>query len=413
MPRLSDTKIRSAKPRPKPYKLYDEDGLFIIINPDGSRWWRLRYFWLGKEQTLSLGVYPEIGLGSARERRTDTRELLAKGVNPSADRQQKKAAAREAAAPERTYRAIAEKWLQLTAQARKWTDDHVERVRRRQQVHAYPWLGNKPITEVTEADVLKCLQRVTDSGLIDTAHRLRADTHSMSVWARRQGFVTKNPCEDLHEPGTLPKLKAEHNSAITDPRQFGVLLLAVDNYPASFTVRAALQLQAMCFTRPGELRLADWSEIDLERAEWRIPKERMKMGREHVVPLSRQAVAILRELYPLTGPTGYVFPQVRNPSRPISNNTLGAALRTLGFSADQQSAHGFRRSASTLLNESGKWHPDAIERQLAHAPQDKTRAAYNAAAHMPERRKMMQAWADYLDELRKGGAQVIPFKRSA
>jgi integrase len=369
--------------------------------------------WAGREQMLSLGTYPDVSLATARDKRDALRAQIEDGINPSAQRRQERAVVSEATAPERTYRAVAEKWLMLTASARRWTGDHRERVLRRQQAHAFPWLGKKPVSQVSEADVLGCLNRVTDSGLIDTAHRLRADTCSIFVWARRQGYCPQNPCADLHEPGTLPRVKTEHNSAITDPRAFGVLLQAIDGYPASFTVRAALKLQALTFVRPGELRLATWAEFNLdEGAEWRIPAPRMKMRREHVVPLARQTIEILRELHPLTGPDGFVFPQVRNPSRPISDNTLGSALRTLGFSADQHSAHGFRSTASTLLNESGKWHPDAIERQLAHAPQDKTRAAYNAASHMPERRKMMQAWADYLDELRSG-AKVIPIKRSA
>jgi integrase len=406
MPKLSDTAIRAAKPREKVYKLRDGGGLFLIVTPSGGRWWRCRYTWKGREQMLSLGTYPGVSLAAARDKRDAIKAQIEDGINPSAQRRQERAVVVEANAPERTYRALAEKWLGLTASARRWTDDHRDRVQRRQEAHAFPWIGKRPIADVTEADVLACLRRVTDSGLIDTAHRLRADTASVFVWARRQGYVRQNPCADLREPGTLPRLKTEHNAALTDPRAFGVLLQAVDRYPASFTVRAALQLQALTFVRPGELRLAKWSEFDLEGAGWRIPKERMKMRREHVVPLARQAVAILRELHPLTGPDGFVFPQVRNASRPISNNTLGAALRTLGFSADQHSAHGFRSSASTLLNESGKWNADAIERQLAHAPQDKTRAAYNAAAHMPERRRMLQWWADYLDELRANATKV-------
>jgi integrase len=412
MAKLSDTSIRAAKPRAKAYKLRDGDGLFLIVTPSGGRWWRCRYTWRGREQMLSLGTYPGVTLAAARDKRDALRAQIEDGINPSAQRRQERAVIVEANAPERTYAAVAARWLDLTASARRWTDDHRERVLRRQQAHAFPWLGKTPVADVTEADVLACLNRVTDSGIIDTAHRLRADTYSVFVWARRQGYIAQNPCADLHEPGTLPRLKTEHNAAITDPRAFGVLLQAIDGYPASFTVRAALKLQALTFVRPGELRLAIWAEFNLDGAEWRIPAPRMKMRREHVVPLARQTIAILRELYPLTGPDGFVFPQVRNPSRPISDNTLGSALRTLGFSADQHSAHGFRSTASTLLNESGKWHPDAIERQLAHAPQDKTRAAYNAAAHMPERRKMMQAWADYLDELRSG-AKVIPIKRSA
>jgi integrase len=400
MAKLSDTRLRSAKPRAKPYKIHDSDGLFLIVRPKGSRWWRLRYFWQGKEQLLSLGTYPEISLAIARQRRDDARELVANGVNPSVDRRQKKASERESA--ERTYGAIAKQWLELTGKGREWTVDHVERVRRRQEVHAWPWIGRKPIADVTDDDVLACLKRVADKGLLDTAHRLRADCDSIFAYAKKWKMIRYNPVADLRDTDTLPKLKVTHNAGIKDPRALGVLLRALDTYPGSFVVRCALKLQAQVFVRPGELRMARWAEFDLEGAEWRIPRERMKMREQHIVPLSRQAVAILRALYPLTGPDGFVFPQARSPSRPISNNTLGAALRTLGFSADQQSAHGFRSTASTLLNESGKWHPDAIERQLAHGERNKVRAAYNSAQHLPERRKMMQQWADYLDELRAG-----------
>lgn len=420
MPQLTDTKIRNAikdaiKARPqKRRKLYDERGLHLILVPRDKKcgcWWRQDFMWNGKEGTLSVGVYPAIGIKTARQRRDEIREQVANGVDPYTARQEKKVAARDSA--ERTYEAIAREWLNLTATSRHWTADHIERVRRRQEVHTWPWLGRRPIADITEADVLACLKRVTDKGLIDTAHRLRADTDGIFRYAKKWRFVSTNPMADLRDGDTLPKLKTTHNSAITNPAALGVLLRAIESYPGSFIVKCALKLQALVFVRPGELRLATWDEFDLQGAEWRIPAERMKMRQEHVVPLARQAVAILRELHPLTGPDGYVFPQVRSPSRPISNNTLGAALRTLGFSADQQSAHGFRRTASTLLNESDAWHPDAIERQLAHKEPNKTREAYNAAQHMPARRKMMQAWADYLDTLKKAKANTAAIEGSA
>jgi len=409
MAKLSDTKIRNAKPRKKAFKLYDEDGLYLIVKPSGARWWRVKYHWRGKEQLLSVGVYPDVSLATARQRCQDTHKLVANDINPSAHRAQKKVAEREAA--ERTYEAIAKQWLELTGRGRKWTADHIERVRRRQEVHAWPWIGAKPIAEVTDADVLACLKRVVDRGLLDTAHRLRADTHAIFAYAKKWKLILHNPVADLRDADTLPKLKVTHNAAIKDPRAFGMLLRALDAYPGSFVVRSALKLQALVFARPGMLRAAQWSEFDLDAAEWRIPGAKMKMGEQHIVPLSRQALEILRDLYPLTGPDGFVFPQARNPSRPISENTLGSALRTLGYSADQHSAHGFRSSASTMLNESGKWHPDAIERQLAHGERDKVRAAYNSAQHLVERRAMMAAWADYIDTLKAGG-NVVPFQRA-
>src|SRR5581483_6295866 len=409
MPQLTDTKIRNAiKEAVKTQrrrKLYDQLGLYLILVPREKGcgcWWRQDFDWNDRERTLSLGVYPDIGIKAARQRRDEIRAQVANNVDPSTARREKKAAQRDSS--ERTYEVIARQWLDLTAKSRHWTADHVERVRRRQEAHVWPWLGRRPVAEITEEDVLSCLKRVTDKNLIDTAHRLRADTDGIFRYAKKWKFIKSNPMADLRDRDTLPKLKTTHNAAITNPSALGTLLRAIDGYPGSFIVKCALKLQALVFVRPGELRLATWDEFDLDGAEWRIPAKRMKMRIEHVVPLARQAVAILRDLYPLTGPDGFVFPQVRSPFRGISNNTLGAALRTLGFSADQQSAHGFRRTASTLLNESGKWHPDAIERQLAHKEPNETREAYNAAQHVPKRRKMMQAWADQLDALRKGRA---------
>jgi integrase len=401
--RLSDTKIRGAKKGAKPYKLYDEDGLFLLITPTGGHWWRVRYYWHGREQLLSVGTYPEIPLATARKRRDEVRALVKQGTNPSAARQEQKAARRDASA--NTFKPVSVAWLEQTAAARKWTTDHTERVNRRLEVHAWPWLGSKPVASVTEDELVQCLLRVSDRGRIDTAHRLRAEFGSIFHYAKRRKLVPFNPAADL-KADTLPRLKVTHNAAIVDPAALGALLRAIETYPGAYPVRCALKVEALTFVRPGELRLATWSEFDLTAAEWRIPAERMKMRQHHVVPLARQTLAILRELHPLTGPDGFLFPQIRNASRPISNNTLGSALRTLGFSADQHSAHGFRSTASTLLNESGKWHPDAIERQLAHGPRDKVRAAYNSAQHLPARRKMMQAWADYLDELRANAVKA-------
>ncbi len=404
MPKLSDTKIRSAKAREKPYKLCDTEGLFLIVHPNGGRWWRCRYRWNGKEQLLSLGTYPEIDLATARSRRDALRKQLAHNVNPATHRAAAKAARRNAA--EQSYRAVATRWLEQTSTFRKWTPDHIERVRRRQEAHFFPWLAAKPISEVTDEDVLACVRRIADRGLLDTAHRARAEIDAIFRFARKWKLVPHNPVADLRGGDVLPRLKVKHHAALTDPRELAVLLRAIGNYPGSFPVRCALQLQPLLFVRPGELRLARWEEFNLEGSAWRIPAARMKMREHHIVPLSRQALEILRELHALTGPDGYVFPQARSPSRPISNNTLNAALRTLGLAKDQQTAHGFRTTASTLLNETGKWSPDAIERQLAHGERDAARAAYNAAQYLPERRRMMQAWADYLDELKAGAAKA-------
>jgi integrase len=397
MPKLSDTSLRAAKPREKPYKLFDSEGLYFIVNPDGSRWGRQRYFWGGKEQTLSLGVYPDVSLAQARVKGAAIRSQVANGVNPSEQRQGEKAARAESA--ERTFKAVALDWLEKTSAARGWTADHTERCRRRLEVHLLPWLGKKDIRSVSDDDVLRCLHRMQDRNLVDTARRALAELDEIFRFARLRRYIPHNPIADLR--GSIQPAKVRHHAAIKDPAQLSALLRALDSYHGAFPVRQALRLQALVFARPGELQNAKWSEFDLKAGEWRIPAERLKMREQHIVPLARQAVAVLEELHALTGPDGFVFPQARNASRPISNNTLNVALRACGYTKTQHTAHGFRSTASTLLNELG-WNPDAIERQLAHGPRDKVRAAYNSAQHLPERRKMMQAWADYLDGLRGG-----------
>jgi integrase len=405
--KLSDTKIRGAKPKERPYKLFDGDGLFLIVHPTGGRWWRKRYYLDGKEQLLSLGTYPEVSLAEARDKAAILRKQLANGTDPSAERQRMKIARRGAAAI--AYKAVALDWLEKTSKARQWSVDHTERTRRRFEVHFFPWLGPKSIAEVTDDDVMACLQRMEDRNLIDTAHRALSENDSLFRYAKKRKYVKHNIVADLRGPDTLPRAKVKHHAAITDPAQLSPLLRAIDAYHGGFVVRCAIRLLPLAFVRPGELQWAMWPEFDLDGAEWRIPAERMKMREYHIVPLSRQAVAILRELHPVSGPESYVFPQARNASRPISENTLNVALRGIGYTKEQQTAHGFRRTASTLLNEQG-WNPDAIERQLAHGERDPIRSSYNAAQYLPERRRMMQAWSNYLDGLKIGG-NVVPIYR--
>ena len=399
MPKLSDTKIRAAKSREKPYKLFDSYGLFLIVHPKGGRWWRQRYQWAGKEQLLSLGTYPDVGLAAARNRSEEIRKQVANRVDPSADRQEQKAAQR--AAGESTYKAVFLEWLEKTGKARKWTEDHVERVKRRFEVHFHPWLGSKPIAEVSDDDIMACLKRMEDRDLIDTAKRALSENDLLFRYAKGRKLVKHNVVADLRGPDTLPRVKVTHHASLIDPSQVGGLLRAIDNYHGGFVVKCALRFAPLVFVRPGELRLATWSEFDLDQAEWRIPPERMKMREQHIVPLSKQALAILRELQPLTGPDGLVFPQARNASRPISENTLNVGLRACGYTKEQQTAHGFRSMASTLLNERGT-NSDWIEAQLAHGERNGSRASYNFAKYLPERRKMMQTWADYLVRLKEG-----------
>jgi integrase len=397
MPKLSDTKIRASKPREKPYKLYDAEGLYLIVRPDGARWWRRRFRWAGREQTLSLGSYPDVSLATARDRSSEIRKQIANGENPSEERRDEKLA--RLTAGERTFKVVAADWLKHTAAALEWTPKHQDRVRRRREAHFDPWISRKEVGEVTEDDIAACIQRVVDKGLYDTAKRVRSEVNLVFRFARQRRLIARNPVTELLAPGTVPSVKAKHHASIKDPVQLGTLLRALETYPGGPVVQRALKLLALTFVRPGELRHAKWSEFDLEGAEWRIPGERMKMREHHIVPLSRQAVAILRELEALTGPDGYVLPQARDASRPLSENALNVGLRVMGFAQGQMTSHGFRSTASTLLNERGV-NGDHVERQLAHGPRDKVRATYNAAQYLPERRKMMQAWADYLDELR-------------
>jgi integrase len=410
VPKLSDTRIRAAiraaiKAK-RPRKLYDEDGLYLRLVPRGDdcgAWWRQRYRWAGKEPTLSVGTYPDVSLSTARQRGAAIRKQAANDANPSAVRKEEKVARLTAA--ERTYKTVSSEWLASQTKARGWTADHAERISRRIEVHFTPWLGHKDIASIGEDDVISCLRRIEDANRIDTAWRALSEAQLIFRHAKKRGYIKTNPIADLRGSDMLPAVKVKHHAAIKDPAGVGALMRAIDGYHGGFVVRSALRFLPLVFVRPGELQHAKWSEIDLEAAEWRIPAERMKMREQHIVPLSKQAVAILRELHQVTGPDGYVVPQVRNTSRPISENTLNVALRACGYTKEQQTAHGFRSTASTLLNEEG-WNPDAIERQLAHGERDKSRDSYNAAQYLPERRKMMQAWADYLDKLKapKNGA---------
>lgn len=397
---LTDTSIRNSKPSDKPTKLFDGGGLFLLLNPNGARWWRLKYRVAGKEKLLSLGVYPDVPLKVARERRDDARKLIAQGIDPSAKRQAEKVAQAD------TFEAIAREWFEKFAPG--WAQGHSDKIIRRLERDVFPWLGSKPVGSIAAPEILTCLRRIEKRGAIDTAHRAQQNIGQVLRYAVATGRATRDASTDLK--GALPAAQRQHYATITEPAKIGELLRAIEGYRGGFVAACALRLAPLVFTRPGELRKAEWPEFDLDKREWRIPAERMKARVPHVVPLSKQTTAILRELHPLTGSKRFVFPG-RDGTKYISENTVNAALRRLGYEGSDFTAHGFRSMASTLLNEQG-WHRDAIERQLAHGERDKVRAVYNHAEHMPERRKMMQAWADYLDELRTG-AHVAPLKRVA
>lgn len=398
---LSDTTIRSARPQDKPYKIADGDGLTLLVNPNGSKWWRLRYRFSGREKMLSLGVYPEVGLKQARERRVAARRLVADGIDPSAKRQA------ETESQDNTFEAIAREWLGL--QAKKLSLGTLGRERDRLEDFIFPYLGRKPIAQLTAPNLLAALRRIEARGKHETAHRTRSVCSRVFRYAIATGRAERDVSADLK--GALAPAVTRNFPSITEPTRIGELLRAIEGYAGQRAVHAALRFAPYVFVRPGELRQAEWVEFDLEAAEWRIPAERMKSREAHLVPLSSQAVTIVRALQPITGAGRYLFPSLRTSARPMSNNTINAALRRLGYDKDQMTGHGFRSMASTCLNEQG-WHPDLIELQLAHAERNQVRAAYNKAQRLGERRKMMQAWGDYLDALR-AGARVVPFKRSA
>ncbi|WP_319466196.1 integrase arm-type DNA-binding domain-containing protein [uncultured Pseudodesulfovibrio sp.] len=397
---LTDAKIKAAKPKGKQYTINDGEGLSIVINPNGRKWWRFRYQVNGKRTMLSLGRYPYIGLQDARLKRGDMKTLIAKGEDPSLKRKEEK---RKTSASE-AFEAIAREWFGKQVDS-GWSERHAKTTMERMDKNIFPFIGGRPISELGVEDMLNVVQRCERRGAVETARRIRQIMSQIFRYAVAAGRAERDPAADIK--GVLPPArKVKHHASITDPNKIKILLRAIDGFDGTLVVHCALKLAPLVFVRPGELRHAEWGEINFEGCEWRIPEEKMKGGSPHIVPLSAQAVEILRDVSGLTGPSGYIFPSVRTAARPMSENTINVALRRLGYDKTEMTGHGFRSMASTLLNEHG-WNRDAIERQLAHTPKDKVRASYNYAEHLPERKRMMQAWADYLDSLKDGG-KVVP-----
>ena len=399
MTTLTDTVIRHAKPHGKTARLFDSGGLYLEVSPTGGKWWRLKYRFAGKEKRLSLGVYPAVGLKDARQRRDEARKLLADGIDPGENRKAQKAVKQDRAA--NSFEVVAREWIAKYAPT--WTANHAERILRRFDRDLFPWIGGKPVAEVTAPELLAVVRRIENRGALETAHRALANCGQVFRYAVATGRAGKDPSGDLR--GALPPVKGEHFAAVTDPARLADILRAIDGYQGTFTVSCALRLAPLVFVRPGELRNAEWSDIDLDKAEWRYTVT--KTNTPHIVPLARQAVAILRELHPLTGRRRFVFPGVRSVERPMSDNAILAAMRRMGIRKEEMTGHGFRAAARTILDEVLGVRPDFIEHQLAHAVKDPNGRAYNRTAHLLERQKMMQQWADYLDKL-KAGADVIP-----
>ena len=397
---LTDLKVKRAKAADKPQKLADGGGMYLFIHSNGGKYWRMDYSFAGKRKTLALGVYPAVSLSDARNRREDARKLLANDVDPATAKKVQKAA--KAALSENSFELVAREWH--TKNLHNWKQSNADKLLNLLQNDIFPWLGKRPVGEITAPELLQTIRRIEGRGVLETAHRTRALCGQIFRYAVATGRAQRDPAGDLR--GALPAVKHKHHASITDPKAIGQLLRDIAGYSGTFVVKCAFRLSPLVFLRAGELRQAEWAEIDLDKAEWRIPASRMKMNTVHIVPLATQAVAILRELQPLTGSGKYVFPSTYTTTRPMCENTIRLALRRLGYTNDDMTPHGFRSMASTLLNEHG-FNRDAIERQLAHCERNGVRAAYNYAEYLPERRKMMQEWADYLDKL-KAGAEVIP-----
>ncbi len=391
---LTDRGIVNLKATGKQHKHFDGGGLYLLVSPAGGKLWRLFYRINGKEKLLSFGKYPAISLKMARQLRDEAKELIAQGIDPAERKKQAKVVEQELVL--NTFENIAREWHDKFKD--RWTEKNAKVILARMQRDIFPHIGSIPIRELKAPQLLDVARRIADRGALDYAHRALQYCSMVFRYAIANGKAEHNIVADLR--GALPTARVKHHATIVDPKKIGELLRSIDSFDGYFPVACALKLAPLVFVRPGELRCAAWDEFDFDKAEWRIPAARMKMKEQHIVPLAHQSMEVLDALRRNTGHGPLLFPSIRSTSRPISDNTVNSALRRLGYTKEELTGHGFRSMASTLLNELG-WNRDAIERQLAHGERNAVRAAYNFAEFLPERRKMMQAWADYLDELRQ------------
>lgn len=398
--KLTDVAIRHTKPGGRPLRLFDGNGLYLEVSPSGGKWWRLKYRYEGKEKRLSLGVYPDIGLREARDRCVEARRLLAARVDPAEARRAHKASRVEAGA--QSFEAIAREWY--AKQQPTWAESHADKIIRRLERDVFPWIGSKNVAAITAPEVLSLLRRIEQRGAVETAHRAQQNCGQVFRYAVATGRATSDPSRDLR--GALTPWKPQHYSTLTSSQAVATLLRDIAAYQGTFVTKCALRLSPFLFVRPGELRRAEWAEIDIRQREWRIPAAKMKRRIMHIVPLANQVVQIFEEVRPLTGGGQWVFPGVRSNGEPMSENTVNAALRRLGYEREALTGHGFRGMASTMLHEQG-WPSHLIERQLAHGEPNEVKAAYNHAEYLPERRRMMQAWADFLSALAAGPDGVL------
>lgn len=400
--KLTDTAVKKAKPTEKPYKKADGAGLYIEIMPNGSKYWRMKYRFAGKEKRLALGVYPEISLAVARKKHHEASDLLAKGIDPSEARKAQKSAKQDSAA--NSFEVVAREWL--ASHMKNKAASHRDKVIRRFELYLFPWIGSKPIADITAPQVLEAVKRIERLGILETAHRTLQTSGQVFRYAVQTGRAVRDVTADLK--GALPATTVKHMASFTEPKQVAELLRAIDGFSGTLTVQCALRIAPMLFVRPSELRMARWADIDLDAAEWRYVVSKTKT--DHLVPLPTQAVQILRELHPLSGRGQYVFPGGHSPLKPMSESAINAALKRMGYDTKTQiTGHGFRAMARTILHEQLDIDPHIIEHQLAHKVPDALGAAYNRTKFIKQRKAMMQLWADYLDKL-KVGAEVIPLR---
>jgi integrase len=405
MQKLTATAVKQAKPKTKAYSLSDGGWLYLFVKPNGTKAWRFNYRINGKQKTLAIGIYPDISLKAARDKHKEARENLANGIDPNAAKQAQKAADQGAFA--NSFEVVALEWLQKRGAKSEGGD---KRLNRLLQKDLFPYIGKRPISKITSPDLLKALRRIESRGAVNTAHRAKQAAGMVFRYAVATGRAERDPSVDLKDALTQPQ--KTHFKSITEPAEIGPLLTAINNYRGTPVVMAALKLSPLFFCRPGELRHLEWSEVNFSESRIELPASKMKMKEPHIIPLASQAIEILKELLPITGRGKFVFPSARGASRPLSDNGVRTALRTLGYTNDQISPHGFRAMARTILDEILNFPLDWIEHQLAHAVRDPNGRAYNRTKHISQRQQMMQTWADYLDGLASGNNNVVPFRSS-
>lgn len=389
---LTDNAIKNLKAKENIYRTYDGNGLYVEVSPSGGKWWRFKYRFLGKEKRLSLGTYPNTSLKQARELRDNFKKMLAEGINPSEDRKSKKLTSIQN--DDHSFESITKEWL--SKYGKNWSPTHLDKTVSRFERDIFPFFGKKPISQITALEVLICVQRIENRGALETAHRALHNCGQVMRYAVVTARADRDPTVDLR--GALPPIQSKHFAAVTDPKQIGELLRSFDGYKGTFTVKCALRLAPLVFVRPTELRTAKWADINFEKNEWSYLVSKTKT--QHIVPLSKQSVAILKEIYPVTATSPFVFPSGVSFHRPMSDNAILSAMRRLDIPKETMTGHGFRAMARTILDEVLGFRPDFIEHQLAHSVRDPNGRAYNRTTHLPQRHQMMQAWADYLDKLK-------------